>query len=105
MTKTGSGQVSIKALGLNYPRAAMARQAYRETFRRPAGFPAMAQKPNPEKLVPGSHPDPASPNHAPIKTAQDARSGIILGPMRWVLSISLAGVIVALLIVWFAVRR
>jgi hypothetical protein len=50
--------------------------------------------------VPGSNPDPASPNHAPIKTTTDARAGVAFGHMRWVLGISLTAVVIAFLVIW-----
>ena len=53
-----------------------------------------------EPLVRGANPDPASPNHAPLKTADQARSGVELGRMRWVPRISLALVVLALLAAW-----
>ena len=53
-----------------------------------------------EPIMPGSDPDPASPNHAPIKSATEARGGIMLGRMRWVLTLSLTAAVVVLLLVW-----
>ncbi len=49
--------------------------------------------------------DPASPDHAPIKSAVQARGGIILGRMRWVLAISLAAVVVVFVVVWGIAAR
>jgi hypothetical protein len=58
-----------------------------------------------EPIRPGSDPDPASPHHAPVKTATEARSGVTLGRMRWVLYLSLAAIVVVLLIVWAVIRH
>jgi len=51
-------------------------------------------------LVPGANPDPASPDHAPVKSAIQARGAIIFGRMRWVLAISVMAAAIALLGVW-----
>jgi hypothetical protein len=59
----------------------------------------MNKTPN-EPLVPGANPDPASPNHAPIKTTTQARAGVTFGTMRWVLAISLIAVVIVLAAVW-----
>ena len=59
----------------------------------------MNQRPHPAE-VPGSNPDPASPNHAPIKTTTEARAGVTLGTMRWVLTISLAAVVIVVGLAW-----
>jgi hypothetical protein len=53
-----------------------------------------------EPLVPGAHPDPASPNHAPIKSTTQARAGVTFGTMRWVLAISLIAVVIVLAALW-----
>jgi hypothetical protein len=50
--------------------------------------------------VPGSNPNPASPNHAPVKSTTEARAGVTLGRMRWVLAVSITLVVLALIIVW-----
>ena len=50
--------------------------------------------------VPGSNPDPASPNHAPVKSATHARAGVTFGTMRWVLTISMAAVVIVFAILW-----
>ena len=55
---------------------------------------------NREPLVPGAHPDPASPDHAPIKSTTQARAGVTFGTMRWVLAISLVAVVVVFAAVW-----
>lgn len=65
-----------------------------------AGYPNMMNDANNEPLVPGSNPDPASPNHAPIKSTTDARAGVTFGTMRWVLAISLVAVAIVLLSLW-----
>jgi hypothetical protein len=52
--------------------------------------------------VAGSNPDPASPNHAPVKSATQARAGVTFGTMRWVLAISMAAVIVVFLVIWLS---
>lgn len=51
-------------------------------------------------LLPGSNPDPASPDHAPVKSAVQARGGVIFGRMRWVLAISIMAAAVLLLAIW-----
>jgi hypothetical protein len=51
-------------------------------------------------LVPGADPDPASPDHAPVKSAVQARGGVMFGRMRWVLAISIMATIVVLLAIW-----
>ncbi len=56
-------------------------------------------------LVPGSDPDPASPDHAPILSATAARGGVTFGRMRWVLGLSVAGVAVAFLVIWLLTAR
>ncbi len=55
-------------------------------------------------LVTGADPDPASPNHATVVSTTDARSGVTLGRMRWVLGLSVVAVAVAFLIVWLVAR-
>ena len=57
-----------------------------------------------ERSAPGSDPDPGSPNHAPEKPTDEARAGVELGRMRWVLHISMAAVIVAFAAAWFFSR-
>jgi hypothetical protein len=56
-------------------------------------------------LVPGSHPDPASSNHAPVKSTTHARAGVTFGTMRWVLTISMIAVVVVLGIVWLSANH
>jgi hypothetical protein len=51
-------------------------------------------------LVPGSNPDPASPDHAPVKSANDARGGETRGRMRRVLGISITAVALVFIVVW-----
>jgi hypothetical protein len=51
-------------------------------------------------LVPGANPDPASPDHAPVKSAIQARGGIVFGRMRWALAISVMAAAIVLLAVW-----
>ena len=46
----------------------------------------MNQRPN-QAEVAGSNPDPASPDHAPVKSTTDARAGVTFGTMRWVLAL------------------
>jgi hypothetical protein len=60
----------------------------------------MMENLNNDRLVAGAKPDPASPHHATQKSAQDARGGIMLGHMRWVLGISMVIAIVAMGVVW-----
>jgi hypothetical protein len=60
----------------------------------------MMNNPNRETLVPGADSDPASPNHAPVKSATEARAGVTFGTMRWVLTISLAVAAVVILALW-----
>jgi hypothetical protein len=56
-------------------------------------------------LVPGSDPDPASPNHAPVKSTTQARSGVTFGTMRWVLAISIVAVAIVLSVIWLNARH
>jgi hypothetical protein len=44
--------------------------------------------------VPGSDPNPASPDHAPVKSTTETRSGVTFGTMRWVLTISIIAVVI-----------
>lgn len=60
----------------------------------------MMNEPHDPVLVPGSNPDPASPDHAPVKSTTDARAGVTFGTMRWVLAISIAAVVVVFGLVW-----
>jgi hypothetical protein len=60
----------------------------------------MMSNSNHEPLVPGADPNPASPDHAPIKSTIEARAAITLGTMRWVLIVSLAVVAVVLVVLW-----
>jgi hypothetical protein len=55
-------------------------------------------------LVPGSNPDPASPDHAPIKSTTQARAGVTFGTMRWVLTISMAAVVLIFGAIWLSAR-
>ena len=50
--------------------------------------------------VPGSNPDPASPDHAPVKSTTDARAGVTFGTMRWVLTISVIAVVIVFGLAW-----
>jgi hypothetical protein len=59
----------------------------------------MNQRPD-QAEVPGSDPDPASPNHAPVKSTIDARAGVTFGTMRWVLTISVIAVVVVFFVAW-----
>lgn len=52
-----------------------------------------------------SDPDPASPNHAPHLSTTEARSGVTLGHMRWVVTIGIAATLIAFLIVWAITGR
>jgi hypothetical protein len=52
----------------------------------------------------GSDPDPASPHHAPVKTATEARAGVTFGTMRWVLAISLVAVVIVFGLAWLTHR-
>lgn len=61
----------------------------------------MSDEPN-EPLVRGADPDPASPQHAPVKTANEARGGIETGRIRWVLHISIALAVIAIAVAWLA---
>ena len=58
-----------------------------------------------EPQVPGSNPNPASPDHAPIKSTTDARSGVTLGTMRWVLGISIVAVVIVFAGIWLGIRH
>jgi hypothetical protein len=60
-----------------------------------------------QKIEPSSLPssDPASQDHAPIKSTTQARAGVSLGHMRWVLAISLAAVVVVFVILWAITKR
>ncbi len=53
----------------------------------------------------GTSPDPASPHHAPIIGTTNARGGVTLGRMRWVLGLGIALVVGAFLIVWLMTGR
>ena len=50
----------------------------------------------------GSNPDPASPDHAPVKSTTEARSGVTFGTIRWVLTISLTAGILVFGLAWVA---
>jgi hypothetical protein len=60
----------------------------------------MIDEPNDPNLAPGASPDPTSPHHAPIKPAVEARAGVELGRMRWVLRISMGLVAVGFFLAW-----
>ena len=64
----------------------------------------MADEPTHETLVRNADPDPASPDHAPVKTAEEARAGVETGRMRWVLHISVALAAVAFFVAWLLTR-
>jgi len=69
------------------------------------GFIAMMnQRPDPTE-VPGSNPDPASPDHAPVKSTTDARAGVTFGTMRWVLTISVIAVLIVFGLVWLGTHH
>ena len=72
---------------------------FRETSSGFMGF-MMMNKPHDPVLVPGSNPDPASPDHAPVKSTTQARAGVTFGTMRWVLAISIAAVVIVFGLVW-----
>lgn len=57
------------------------------------------QSPDPTRMT-VSDPDPASPHHAPVKTATEARAGVTLGTMRWVLTISLVAAVIVFAVAW-----
>ena len=59
----------------------------------------MNQRPN-QAEVPGSDPNPASADHALVKSTTDARAGVTFGTMRWVLVISLAAVVIVFVALW-----
>lgn len=59
----------------------------------------MNQRPD-RAEVRGSNPDPASPDHAPVKSTTEARAGVTFGTMRWVLAISVVAVLVVFGLVW-----
>jgi hypothetical protein len=65
----------------------------------------MTENPDPRPAVPGSNPDPASSHHAPIKSANDARSGVMFGTMRWVLTISMVAVVVVFGVLWLSTQH
>jgi len=64
----------------------------------------MNQRPN-QAEVAGSNPDPASPDHAPVKSTTAARAGVTFGTMRWVLTISVIAVLVVFGLVWLGTHR
>jgi hypothetical protein len=75
---------------------------FTETSRLFAGFVSMMNENPDPKFVPGSNPDPASSHHAPIKSANDARSGVMFGTMRWVLTISMVAVVIVFGVLWLS---
>jgi hypothetical protein len=97
---------------LNYPRPGDTTQAgnpaknshgqfrFRKHSSGKVGFVNMMNKPQDDTLVPGANPDPASPNHATIKSTTHARAGVTFGTMRWVLAISLLAVVVVFGALW-----
>jgi hypothetical protein len=64
----------------------------------------MMTEPHDPNLVPGANPDPASPDHAPIKSTTQARAGVTFGTMRWVLTISMVAVVVVFGVLWLSAR-
>ena len=60
----------------------------------------MMNKPHEDTLVPGANPDPASPDHATIKSTTHARAGVTFGTMRWVLMITLVAVVIVFGVLW-----
>lgn len=60
----------------------------------------MANETHDTMHVPGSNPDPASPDRAAVKSATNARAGVTLGTMRWVLAISMAVVVIVFATLW-----
>jgi hypothetical protein len=66
------------------------------------GFIDMTNEPHDPVLVRGANPDPASPDHAPVKSTTQARAGVTFGTMRWVLGISIVAVVVVLGLVWLS---
>lgn len=62
----------------------------------------MMNNANDPNQVPGSNPDPASPNHAPVKSTTHARAGVTFGTMRWVLTISMVAVIIVFGVLWLS---
>jgi len=65
----------------------------------------MTNKTHDTMHVAGSNPDPASPNHAPVKSTTDARAGVTFGTMRWVLTISMIAVVVVVGALWMIARH
>jgi hypothetical protein len=59
----------------------------------------------PKQTSPLPPSDPASPDHAPVKSTTDARAGITFGRMRWVLVISVVAVAVVLIAIWATASR
>jgi len=60
----------------------------------------MMNKPHEDTLVPGANADPASPDHATIKSTTHARAGVTFGTMRWVLTISIVAVVIVFAVLW-----
>jgi hypothetical protein len=97
---------------LNYPRPGDTTQAgnsaknshgqsrFRKHSGDIAGFINMMNKPQEDTLAPGANPDPASPDHATVKSTTHARAGVTFGTMRWVLAISLIAVVVVFGALW-----
>jgi len=73
---------------------------FRETLGGLMGCIGMMNEPHDPVLVPGSNPDPASSDHAPVKSTTDARAGVTFGTMRWVLAISIVAVVIVFGLVW-----
>ena len=65
----------------------------------------MMNEPQDTLQVPGSDPDPASPNHAPVKSTTQARAGVTFGTMRWVLTISLSVAVIVFGVIVLAIRH
>ena len=63
----------------------------------------MIEEKSTHELAPGADPDPHSPNHAEVVSTNDARSGVTLGRMRWVLLISLLGAVAAVAVIWLGI--
>jgi hypothetical protein len=68
-------------------------------------FVFMMNEPHDPIQVPGSNPDPASPDHAPVKSATHARAGVTFGTMRWVLAISLSAAVILVAVVLLTIRH
>jgi hypothetical protein len=78
---------------------------FKETYWRFAGFIFMMNETHDKILVPGSNPDPSSPDHAPIKSTTHARAGVTFGTMRWVLGISMIAVVIVFGAIWLSAHH